>query len=235
MERYLSKIHNDITPKRHEEKSNLIKEIRASTNAAIRNQGASIKTLEIQIGQISKMFVSADGLKSFPCCISCSHIPADFMFLLALFLPFLLLTEIESADLYYRPREHPRVGKNRCKRKYNFHPPVSLDEGMWLYKGKIRLGLVGIEESKKMMEDHAQTQFTEFSVTEKKGSTQVLLYVYEILSQLNQVQARPDNDDINLKFLRALPSSWSQVALALKTRGGLESIAMMTCITNKVH
>ncbi|GJY07075.1 ribonuclease H-like domain-containing protein [Tanacetum coccineum] len=35
---------------------------------------------------------------------------------------------------------------------------------------------------------------------------------------LNQVQARPDNDDINLKFLRALPSSWSQVGLALKTR-----------------
>ncbi|GJZ64833.1 pyruvate dehydrogenase (acetyl-transferring) kinase, mitochondrial [Tanacetum coccineum] len=37
--------------KRHKENSNLIKEIRASTNAAIRNQGASIKTLEIQIGQ----------------------------------------------------------------------------------------------------------------------------------------------------------------------------------------
>ncbi|GJR22345.1 hypothetical protein Tco_0970872 [Tanacetum coccineum] len=36
--------------KRHEEKSNIIKEIRASTDAAIRNQGASIKTLEIQIG-----------------------------------------------------------------------------------------------------------------------------------------------------------------------------------------
>ncbi|GJX73323.1 mitochondrial proton/calcium exchanger protein-like protein isoform X1 [Tanacetum coccineum] len=41
--------------KRHEENSNLIKEIRASTDAAIRNQGASIKTLEIQIGQMSKV------------------------------------------------------------------------------------------------------------------------------------------------------------------------------------
>ncbi|GJR77952.1 hypothetical protein Tco_0090317 [Tanacetum coccineum] len=38
--------------KRHEENSNIIKEIRASTDSAIRNQGASIKTLEIQIGQI---------------------------------------------------------------------------------------------------------------------------------------------------------------------------------------
>nr|GEV75670.1 hypothetical protein [Tanacetum cinerariifolium] len=41
--------------KRHEENSNIIKEIRASTDSAIRNQGASIKTLEIQIGQMSKV------------------------------------------------------------------------------------------------------------------------------------------------------------------------------------
>ncbi|GKE68615.1 hypothetical protein Tco_1526687, partial [Tanacetum coccineum] len=40
--------------KRHEENSNLIKEIRASTDVAIENQGASIKTLEIQIGYMSK-------------------------------------------------------------------------------------------------------------------------------------------------------------------------------------
>ncbi|GKC62246.1 hypothetical protein Tco_1089844 [Tanacetum coccineum] len=39
---------------RHEENSNLIEEIRATTDAAIRNQGASIKTLEIQIGQVQK-------------------------------------------------------------------------------------------------------------------------------------------------------------------------------------
>ncbi|GKE43370.1 hypothetical protein Tco_1470654, partial [Tanacetum coccineum] len=39
--------------KETEENSNLIKEIRASTDAAIRNQEASIKTLEIQIGEMS--------------------------------------------------------------------------------------------------------------------------------------------------------------------------------------
>ncbi|GKG29730.1 hypothetical protein Tco_0419628 [Tanacetum coccineum] len=54
-------------------------------------------------------------------------------------------------------------------------------------------------------------QFTEFSVTEEEG--------------LHKGYDRFHNDDINLKFLRALPSSWSQVALALKTRGGLESIS----------
>nr|GFA11452.1 ribonuclease H-like domain-containing protein [Tanacetum cinerariifolium] len=32
----------------------------------------------------------------------------------------------------------------------------------------------------------------------------------KILSQLNQLKAKPEDEDINLKFLRALPSSWSQ-------------------------
>ncbi|GKB11572.1 hypothetical protein Tco_0845495 [Tanacetum coccineum] len=51
--------------KRHEEKSNIIKEIRASTDVAIRNQGASIKTLEIQIGQMSKV-LQERGFGSLP-------------------------------------------------------------------------------------------------------------------------------------------------------------------------
>ncbi|GJZ82140.1 hypothetical protein Tco_0647134 [Tanacetum coccineum] len=51
--------------KRHEENSNLIKEIRASTDAAIRNQGASIKTLEIQIRQMSKV-LQERGFRSLP-------------------------------------------------------------------------------------------------------------------------------------------------------------------------
>ncbi|GJZ17788.1 hypothetical protein Tco_0553911 [Tanacetum coccineum] len=50
----LSKFMSELA-KILEENSNLIKEIRASIDAAIRNQGASIKTLEIQIGQMSKV------------------------------------------------------------------------------------------------------------------------------------------------------------------------------------
>nr|GEV21321.1 hypothetical protein [Tanacetum cinerariifolium] len=53
MEDTLSKFMSE-SAKRHEENSNLIKEIRASTDAAIRNQGASFKTLDIQIRQMSK-------------------------------------------------------------------------------------------------------------------------------------------------------------------------------------
>ncbi|GJY05877.1 hypothetical protein Tco_0371817 [Tanacetum coccineum] len=50
MEETLSKFMSE-SAKRHEENSNMIKEIRASTDVTVRNQGASIKTLEIQIGQ----------------------------------------------------------------------------------------------------------------------------------------------------------------------------------------
>ncbi|GJX83428.1 zinc finger, CCHC-type containing protein [Tanacetum coccineum] len=53
MEDTLSEFMSE-SAKRHEENSNLIKEIRAAIDVAIRNQGASIKTLEIQIGQMSK-------------------------------------------------------------------------------------------------------------------------------------------------------------------------------------
>ncbi|GJR19561.1 hypothetical protein Tco_0968088 [Tanacetum coccineum] len=54
MEDALSKFLSE-SAKTHEENSNLIKEIRATTDVAIRNQGASIKTLEIHIGQMSKL------------------------------------------------------------------------------------------------------------------------------------------------------------------------------------
>ncbi|GJS99889.1 hypothetical protein Tco_0821059 [Tanacetum coccineum] len=54
MEESLNKFMSKSS-KRHEENTNLIKEIQASTDAAIRNQGALIKTLEIQIGKMSKV------------------------------------------------------------------------------------------------------------------------------------------------------------------------------------
>ncbi|GKA12762.1 hypothetical protein Tco_0692308 [Tanacetum coccineum] len=64
MEETLSKFMGE-SAKRHKENSNLIKEIRASTDAAIRNQRASIKTLEIQIGQMSKV-LQETGFGSLP-------------------------------------------------------------------------------------------------------------------------------------------------------------------------
>ncbi|GJS09658.1 hypothetical protein Tco_0366454 [Tanacetum coccineum] len=54
MEESLAKFMAE-SAKRHEENSNIIKEIRPFTDAAIRNQGASINTLKLQIGQMTDL------------------------------------------------------------------------------------------------------------------------------------------------------------------------------------
>ncbi|GJW17106.1 hypothetical protein Tco_0024542 [Tanacetum coccineum] len=64
MEDTLSKFMSE-SAKRHEENSNFIKEIQATTDAAIRNQGASIKNLEIQIRQMSEV-LQERGFGSLP-------------------------------------------------------------------------------------------------------------------------------------------------------------------------
>nr|GEV93766.1 hypothetical protein [Tanacetum cinerariifolium] len=64
IEESLTKFMAEST-KIHKENSNKIKEIQASTDAAIKNQGASIKTLEIQIGQMHKV-LQEKGFRSLP-------------------------------------------------------------------------------------------------------------------------------------------------------------------------
>nr|GEY52316.1 hypothetical protein [Tanacetum cinerariifolium] len=88
---------------------------------------------------------------------------------------------------------------------------------------KARFG--GNEESKKMRKPILKHAFSEFIMSEEKGLHKGYDRFQKILSQLNQMQAKPDNDDMNIKFLRALPPSWSQVALTLKTREGLEYLS----------
>ncbi|GJU15338.1 mitochondrial proton/calcium exchanger protein-like protein isoform X1 [Tanacetum coccineum] len=66
MEDTLSKFMGELA-KRHEENSNLIKEIRALTDAAIRNQGASIKTLRDKTGRKMKhRYTGRGGCGSLP-------------------------------------------------------------------------------------------------------------------------------------------------------------------------
>nr|GEV84166.1 copia protein [Tanacetum cinerariifolium] len=93
---------------------------------------------------------------------------------------------------------------------------------IWLAM-KARFG--GNEESKKMRKTMLKQEFSEFSVSEEEGLHKGYDQFQKILSQLNQIQAKPDNDDLNLKFLRALPPSWSQVVLTLKTKGDLEYLS----------
>ncbi|GJY94873.1 putative ribonuclease H-like domain-containing protein, partial [Tanacetum coccineum] len=83
---------------------------------------------------------------------------------------------------------------------------------------KARFG--GNDESKKMRKSMLKQEFSEFRVSKSEGLHKGYDRFQKILSQLNQMQAKPDNEDCNKKFLRALPPSWSQVAITLKTKGG---------------
>nr|GEZ88763.1 hypothetical protein [Tanacetum cinerariifolium] len=67
----------------------------------------------------------------------------------------------------------------------------------------------GNEESKNMRKTMLKQAFSEFIVSKEEGLHKGYDRFQKILSQLNQMQAKPDNDDVNIKFLRALPPSWS--------------------------
>nr|GEV39109.1 hypothetical protein [Tanacetum cinerariifolium] len=88
---------------------------------------------------------------------------------------------------------------------------------------KARFG--GNAESKKMRKSMLKQEFSEFRISEAEGLHKGYDRMQKILSQLNQLKAKPDAEEINLRFLRAFPSSWSQVALTLKTKGGLEFLS----------
>ncbi|GJZ52926.1 ribonuclease H-like domain-containing protein, partial [Tanacetum coccineum] len=88
---------------------------------------------------------------------------------------------------------------------------------------KARFG--GNDESKKMRKSMLKQEFLEFRISESEGLHKGYDRFQKILSQLNQMQAKPDNEDCNMKFLRALPPSWSQVAITLKTKGGLDYLS----------
>nr|GFC03867.1 ribonuclease H-like domain-containing protein [Tanacetum cinerariifolium] len=67
----------------------------------------------------------------------------------------------------------------------------------------------GNDESKKMRKTMLKQAFSEFSVFEEEGLHKGYDRFQKILSQLNKIQAKPNNDDVIIKFLRALLPSWS--------------------------
>jgi hypothetical protein len=85
---------------------------------------------------------------------------------------------------------------------------------------KIRFG--GNEDSKRMRKSRLKQEFQEFRITEEEGLHKGYDRFHKILSQLNQLLAKPDNEEVNTRFLRALPPSWSQVTISFKTKGGMD-------------
>nr|GEV29014.1 ribonuclease H-like domain-containing protein [Tanacetum cinerariifolium] len=121
-----------------------------------------------------------------------------------------------------------RTGRDRDGRVIIL-PPTTADEHIVVqWKSKARTTLLqfgGNAESKKMRKSMLKQEFSEFRIGEAEGLHKGYDRMQNILSQVNQLKAKPKDEDINLKFLRALPSSRSQVALTLKIKGGLELLS----------
>ncbi|GKG23994.1 hypothetical protein Tco_0392030, partial [Tanacetum coccineum] len=81
------------------------------------------------------------------------------------------------------------------------------------------------DESKKMQKYILKQQFEGFSVSNSEGLHKGYDRFQSLLSQLDIHGAGVSTKDDNQKFLRSLPSSWSQVSLIIRTKPGVDSLS----------
>ncbi|GJT31493.1 hypothetical protein Tco_0911768, partial [Tanacetum coccineum] len=83
---------------------------------------------------------------------------------------------------------------------------------------KSRFG--GNVESKKMQKNVLKQQFENFFVSDTEGLDKAYDRFQKLISLLEVYGAVVSNEDENKKFLRALPSSWNNVALIMRSKAG---------------
>ncbi|GJU41198.1 putative ribonuclease H-like domain-containing protein [Tanacetum coccineum] len=81
------------------------------------------------------------------------------------------------------------------------------------------------DESKKMQKYILKQQFEGFSISNLEGLHKGYDRFQSLLSQLEIHGAGVSTEDANQKFLRSLPSSWSQVSLIMRTKPGVDSLS----------
>ncbi|GJT43706.1 hypothetical protein Tco_0952421 [Tanacetum coccineum] len=95
---------------------------------------------------------------------------------------------------------------------------------------KSRFG--GNDESKKMQKYILKQQFEGFYVSNLEGLHKRYDRFLSLLSQLKIHGAGVSTKDVNQKFLRSLPSSWSQVSLVTRTKQGVYSLSIDVLYNN---
>ncbi|GJT46658.1 ribonuclease H-like domain-containing protein [Tanacetum coccineum] len=104
--------------------------------------------------------------------------------------------------------------------------PVSvLTDTNGVIKDAIKSKFDGNDESKKMQKYILKQQFEGFLVSNSEGLHKGYDMFHSLLSQLEIHGAGISTEDANQKFLRSLPSSWSQVSLVMKTKPGVDSLS----------
>ncbi|GJT31768.1 ribonuclease H-like domain-containing protein [Tanacetum coccineum] len=102
-----------------------------------------------------------------------------------------------------------------------FHKMTDAKE-MW---DAIKFRFGGNNESKKMQKYILKQQFKGFSVSNLEGLHKGYDRFQSLLSLLKIHGAGVSTEDANQKFLRSLPSAWSQVSLIMRTKPGVDSLS----------
>ncbi|GJS17485.1 putative ribonuclease H-like domain-containing protein [Tanacetum coccineum] len=87
---------------------------------------------------------------------------------------------------------------------------------------KSRFG--GNAESKKMQKNVLKQQFKDFFVSDIEGPDKAYDRFQKLISLLEVHGAAVSNEDANQNFLRALPSSWNNVALIMRNKDGIDDL-----------
>nr|GEV59478.1 putative reverse transcriptase domain-containing protein [Tanacetum cinerariifolium] len=88
------------------------------------------------------------------------------------------------------------------------------------------------DEFKKMQKYILKQQFEGFSVSNSKGLHKGYDRFQSLLSQLEIHGAGVFTEDSKKKFLRSLPSSWSQVSLIMRTKPGVDTLSFNDLYNN---
>ncbi|GJX11408.1 ribonuclease H-like domain-containing protein [Tanacetum coccineum] len=94
-----------------------------------------------------------------------------------------------------------------------------------IHKDAIKSRFGGNDESKKMQKYMLKQKFEGFSISNSEGLHKGYDRFQSLLSQLEIHGAGVSTEDANQKFLRSLPSVWSQVSLIMRTKPKVDSLS----------
>nr|GEW39944.1 ribonuclease H-like domain-containing protein [Tanacetum cinerariifolium] len=89
----------------------------------------------------------------------------------------------------------------------------------------------GNTKTKKVQKTLLKQQFENFSGSTSKSLDQIHDSLQKLVSQLEIHWASLSQEDVNLKFLRSLPTEWKTHTLIWRNKTDLEDKSLMTCLT----
>ncbi|GJS14514.1 hypothetical protein Tco_0408986 [Tanacetum coccineum] len=121
------------------------------------------------------------------------------------------------------PVETPQMVSTRAlpdEHQLKFH---GIEDAKELWAAiKNRFG--GNDQTKKMQKNVLKQHFENFSVSNTEGLDKAYDRFQRLISQLEVHGAPVTNEDANHKFLRALPSAWSNIALIMRNHNKLDTL-----------